>query len=118
MSFDLAVFDFGSAPNAEDVAERYGELVEESDESPQSTRIDAFIAECASRWPGLTGDDSEDSPWASLPLEAQRSGGGFVANIVWSKAEEMRVEWKRMAERHGLVLYDPQEDEIVVPSRL
>jgi hypothetical protein len=118
VSFDLAVFDYDAAPTQEDVAMRYGDLAEECDESPQSPRIDAFIAECVGRWPGFSDDDVETSPWASWPLEGQRSGGGFVANIVWSRAEEMRVEWELMAEHHGLVVYDPQEDHAVVPSSL
>jgi hypothetical protein len=118
VSFDLAVFDYDSAPSVDAVGDRYCELGEERDESPTSGRIDAFIAECNLRWPEPPHEDIEATPWASWPLETQRSGGGLAVNVVWSKAEEMRGAFKEMAERHGLVLYDPQEDEVVVPARL
>ena len=119
MSFDLGVLDFDTAPSQADVVDRYVRLCENEDDGlPASTGVDAFLAECIQRWPGETDENFESSPWASWPLETQRTAAGFVANITWPRAEDMKVEWIRMAERYGLVLYDPQADEFVLPSRL
>jgi hypothetical protein len=41
-----------------------------------------------------------------------------VADIRTDEAAAMFGEWGDMAERHGLVLYDPQSGIVRIPSRL
>jgi hypothetical protein len=119
VSFDLGVLDFDEVPSHVEVTARYAVLCEGTDDGmARSARVDAFIAECLARWPGDTDADFESSPWASWPLETQRTAAGLVANIVWARAEELKAAWAEMAERHGLVLYDPQADELVLPDRM
>ena len=43
---------------------------------------------------------------------------GLVADIRPSAAAEMFGEWAEMAERHGLVLYEPGSGVVKIPSRL
>jgi hypothetical protein len=80
VSFDLGVLDFDQVPSHEEVTARYAVLCEGTDDGmAPSARVDAFIAECLARWPGDTDADFESSPWASWPLETQRTAAGFVA---------------------------------------
>lgn len=120
MSFDLGVFDADAPPSAEAASQRYMQLCEGVDPSTvRSARVDAFLGECLKRWAPLDDDERVDeSPWASWPLESQRTPSGFVASIVWSRAEELNAAWREMADRHGLVLFDPQANEVVLPTRL
>ena len=119
MSFDLGVLDFDDKPTSDEVEQRYELLCDGADDGQApSERIDAMLAECIRRWPGETDEEFDESPWSSWPLENQRTAAGLVVNIRWGAAEEMRSQWQEMAERHGLVLYDPQEGDVVFPSRL
>ena len=119
MSFDLGVWDAERPPRVAEAEARYEQLCEGSDpaEAP-SARVTAFVEECERRWPGGDDDGFDESPWASWPLTGQRTPTGLVANIVPGAATEMFGEWAEMAERHGLVLYDPQSGVVKIPSRL
>ena len=118
MTFDLGAMDFDHPPTAKDVESRYSLLCEGADDGQAtSERVDAMLAECLERWPGETDEEFEASPWSSWPLQNQRTAAGLVVNIRWDASEAMRSAWEEMAERHGLVLFDPQESDVVLPSR-
>jgi len=38
-------------------------------------------------------------------------------NAVWSKAEDVGREAEYLAQKHGLLLYDPQGGNVIVPER-
>jgi len=119
MSFDLAVWDADRPVRTGEAERRYTQMCEGQDPAGASShRVTAFVEECERRWPGDSDEDLDASPWASWPLTAQRTPCGFVANIRWGAAAGMFGEWAEMAERHGLVLYDPQSSVVKIPSRL
>jgi len=118
MSFDLAVFDFDTAADADDIDAHYEGLCDADGTATPGPRVAAFIAECKQRWPGDSDEDFDDSPWSTWPLEGQATTTGLVANIRWSAAEDMLAAWLELAERHGLTLYDPQEDRVYLPTGL
>ncbi len=119
MTFDLGVWDADRPPRVAEAEARYEELC--AGEDPAATpspRVTAFLEECERRWPGGDDDTFADGPWASWPLSDQRPPSGLVANIRFDAATAMFGEWAEMAERHGLVLYDPQSGVVKIPSRL
>ena len=118
MSFDLGVLDLDRTPTLDEVVVRYERICEGVDDGPLSVRITAFVSECESRWPGESDDEFEASPWATWPLITQRTSAAFVANMRWDRAEDMLSAWTEMAERHGLVLFNPQSDTVSLPTRL
>ena len=112
MSFALAVWDASRPPTVAEAAERHERLCRGGDEAGPSSRITAFVEECERRWPG----SAEGGPWATWPLRRQPTG--YLADIRPEAAAEMFAELGEMAERHGVVLYDPQSGVVKIPSRL
>jgi hypothetical protein len=115
VSFDLFVFEPDAFPSDPDAMmalledeERFGR--------PLTPRLAAFAADLTAAHPGLD-DDPDASPWASWPLDDSIGDGtALFVNIRWSEAERMRVEVERLCSRHGLLLFDPQTDEVVRPG--
>jgi hypothetical protein len=116
VSFDLYVFDLDEPPIDPQVI---NDLLE--DESgwghELTSRLAAFVADLESSYPGLDADP-DGSPWSTWPLAGNSMASGRVCafNIRWSAAETMSGEIRERAQRHGLVLYDPQTGDIVRPA--
>lgn len=70
----------------------------------------AFYAELIEKWP--EGND-DASPWSS---RLNHSADHVLMACKWEKAEEVYMFAQDLAERHGLVLYDPQSDEVHAPE--
>ncbi len=115
MSFALAVWDADRPPRVPDVAGRYQELRQGRDRAAPSPRVTAFVQECERRWPDEAGGAG---PWAVSPFAGGRAPTGLVVDIRSEAATAMFGDWAEMAERHGLVLYDPQSGVVKIPSRL
>ena len=112
MSFDLMLLDPDTAPTSEQI---YQILESDDPEAPLSHRMRATIDEYASRWPGA---DQADSPWASWPLADETGSSVIEINIQHEYADDMLPALLEIAGRHGIVLYDPREDELHLPARL
>ncbi|MBB2940381.1 hypothetical protein FB565_000085 [Actinoplanes lutulentus] len=112
MSFDLMLVDPDTAPTSEQIYQR---LDSDEPEALLSNRMRAAIDECASRWPG---SDQADSPWASWPLADETGPSVIEINIQHEFADDMVPTLIEIAGRHGIVLYDPQQDELHLPARL
>ena len=112
MSFVLAIWDAAKPPRVAEVVERHERLCCGGDPAEASPRITAFVEECERRWPG----EAAAGPWARWPLRRQPTG--YLADIRDEAATEMFGELAEMAERHGVVLYDPQSGVVKIPSRL
>ena len=116
MSFDLAVWE-GDRPatdaDASAIYERLMNRMEAGDfVDPPSPRIRAYVESLLGRWPDITEDDGEDSPWADGPLIGNAFGDAIYFGMVWSKAEEASDFAARLAAQHGLVCYDPQSESL------
>lgn len=117
MSFDLAVF--AADPGADEASAR--ELIErcynyrDHVEGDLDERIVAFYEELRAIYPDHPPYDSH-APWMSMPLAA---GIDHVfMNISWSASNDVIDAIQRLAAKHILVLYDPQDDTLYLPKGL
>ncbi len=75
--------------------------------------IDAFYAELVAKHPEIDDisddqvDDHDLCPW-SVAFDC--SPGHIIMCCVWSKADYVSSLLKSLAAKHGLALYDPQEE--------
>lgn len=110
MSFDLTIFPPHALSTLDEARARHWQLCDELYGSPPSAEVARFLNELRERWPGETDAELEASPWATWPLESQGDDRGVHLNMVWQNARETAAAIAHLAERHGLVVYDPQAD--------
>lgn len=83
-----------------------------------SPAIDAFYNELTGIHPEIDDlpeedvDDTDLCPWS---IGFDRSPGHLIICCVWSKAEYAHELIQRLAGKHGLAVYDPQEKTITYP---
>lgn len=120
MSYDLAVWE-GTRPESDEAAGLlYEQLMDRMEaghaDAEPSPRIRAYVDALLARWPDITEDAGEDSPWADGPLIANAFGDAIYFAIVWSRADEAGAFAAELAGRHGLVCYDPQSERLLPPT--
>jgi len=109
VSFDLGVWDAVRPPTVAEAESRYQQLCSGSDPAEAaSPRVTALVEECGRRWP-------TDRP---APFTTRRTPTAVLLQLRAEVATELFGEFGLMAERHGLVLYDPQSGIVRIPSRL
>ena len=117
MSCDYAVWDtsIGADPK------RYAELCEQQlKPTGESPAVNAFYSELTGRWPEIDdvpGDKIDDHDFCPWSIAMDRSGMHVVMCCIWPKADEVGKFVERLAEKHGLVFYDPQSDRINAPGQ-
>jgi|KBSSwiStaDraftv2_1062776.scaffolds.fasta_scaffold48573_4 hypothetical protein len=79
MSYDLAVWE-GDRPATDDDALRtfeqlYDELMESDQPIPATARIQRYVDDLVTRWPDITTEAGDDSPWADGPLIVEVRAG-------------------------------------------
>lgn len=80
--------------------------------------VDAFYAELVALHPEIDGvpedqvDDLDLCPWSCA---FDRSEGHIILSCVWSRAERVSDLLRSLARKHGLALYDPQEEHVHHP---
>ncbi|MEU9605008.1 hypothetical protein [Streptomyces sp. NPDC048057] len=113
MSYDLAVWE-GERPADDAAAGRcFDELYEKyvaagGPDVPPTRQIAEFVAALLERWPDLTEDEDDTSPWSSGPLISEASGPLIYFPIRWSMVEEAALHIAGVASSMGLNCYDPQ----------
>ncbi|MEU8269590.1 hypothetical protein AB0B89_20825 [Sphaerisporangium sp. NPDC049002] len=115
MSYDLAVWEGERPSTTKALAAKYEELMaylEADDSSAPTLRIRAYVEALLRRWPDITTDEGEDSPWSTGPLLGEASGSMIYFPLRWSMADEASAFAAQLAEEHGLVCYDPQMDSL------
>ena len=117
MSYDLGVwFPDRRLTNAE-ATQVYIKLCEDDASGVvPNAAVDAFYQELVSIHPEIDDvpeDELEDCPWS---IAHDRWPGYVLMCCKWSKAEYcLDLVW-RIAQKHGLVLFDPQSENIVYPD--
>ena len=115
MSFDLAVWR--EPTTAEDAARKYAELTTlEPAVLQRHPRAVAFHRELTARYPELADvpvDELDSCPWSTTLTVA---GDGVVMSMSWSCADAVVTYIQELAQRHGLVLYDPQDGAAYPPG--
>lgn len=116
MSFDLCVFHTEKPHSDDDGIDRYMAYGQEDDLSPwiePNPRVAAFLADLTAQYPDIDDvpeQNVDECPWAA---GFDASEGHVVMPMVFSWAERMYPIITGLAEKHGLVCFDPQEGKIV-----
>ncbi|NEW72609.1 hypothetical protein [Streptomyces rhizosphaericus] len=110
MSYDLAVWH-GDMPSDDREAARvhnrlYDEYLDGDELFPVASAIADFLAALTERWPDR--DTGDDTPWASTPLSEGASGPYVYITLAWSSADTASAYVAQIANRSGLVCFDPQ----------
>jgi hypothetical protein len=122
MSFDLAVWDSHVAVTNAEADEIYAKLCEGQPLAGlPSPAIQSFYTELIAKWPEIDTvakenlDDLDLCPWSCA---LYRSGRYVVMSCVWSRAEKVRAFVESLANKHGLVQFNPQTGEASLPRSL
>ena len=122
MSFDLGVWYSDKALTAEQARQLYVKLCEGTPAlEGESPAVAAFYDELTKKWPEIDSipeekiDDHDYCPWSCA---IDRSGMHVITSCVRSKAQDVGEFVQRLAAKHGLLLYDPQEDVVILPATL
>ncbi|MEW2579987.1 hypothetical protein [Streptomyces syringium] len=116
MSYDLAVWE-GDHP-ADDAAaarrfmELYSSCVDADVTHPPTARIAQYVTTLLERWPDLTEDEDDISPWSTGPLILEARGPMIYFPLRYSMAEEASAHAAAVATAMGLVCYDPQTQQV------
>ncbi|MFI8105430.1 hypothetical protein [Streptomyces sp. NPDC086023] len=114
MSYDLAVWEGERPADDATATQRFLDLFDrfmESDEPavPPTDRIRAFVTALLERWPDLTEDDDDTSPWSTAPLIREARGPLVYFPMRWSMAGEASAYAAEVAASMGLNCFDPQD---------
>lgn len=116
MSFDLGVFYTEKPHSDDDAGERYVAYCQEDNLSPwveHSPKVAAFLKELTAQYPDINESPEQnvdESPWAA---GFDVSEGHVLMPMAFSWAKRMYPVIVGLAEKHGLVCFDPQEGRIV-----
>jgi hypothetical protein len=114
VSFDLSFWYEDVPSTSERAAEIYDRLTDGEDGVvPSAPALIDFFAEVIATFGDLTEENMEESPWTS-PL--YRTTECVIANLAYSRSEEVAPVLRRLASKHGLTVYDPQNREVHPPA--
>ena len=72
-----------------------------------SPAVNAFYQELTGEWPEIESI-----------CKLNRSDDHVALSCDWSKAEEVCLLIQHLAEKHGLLFFDPQSEEVYLPPHL
>ncbi|MGW4030583.1 hypothetical protein ACWEFL_14880 [Streptomyces sp. NPDC004838] len=118
MSYDLAVWEGERPADDAAAAQCFNDLYDtyidaDGADVPPTEQIAAYVAALLERWPDLTEDVDDISPWSSGPLIGEASGPLIYFPIRWSMAEEAAVHAAAVAASMGLNCFDPQAETLL-----
>lgn len=122
MSFDLGVWH-GASPLADkEAADIYVQLCQSWPYlEGESDRVAAFYADLTRKWPEIDTvpeekiDDKEYCAWSCA---LNHSGMAVVMACVWSMSDDVTAVVEDLANRHRLVLFNPQSGAVTLPEHL
>jgi hypothetical protein len=122
MSFDLAIWHSENSLTSEQAQQIYTKLCEEWPYlEGVNPNVDALYRELTEKWPELDTipeeriGDFDFCPWSCA---LNRSGMALITSCVWPKAPDVAKHLLMLAEKHNLVLFDPQTATVVLPKNL
>lgn len=114
---------FGPAPSpqATRLRERYTELMDAMERDLDAAgrpdpapELEQFADELLERYPDITSEEGEQSPWADGPLKGNIVGSLFYFSMTFSRAADALPFIVERAEAHKLACFDPQTEELLV----
>jgi hypothetical protein len=120
MSFDLAVWHSESAPSKQEAHRLYLNLCK-SKAIPQEryAAVEAFYADLTSRYPEI--DSLPEEALDSCPWSCAHDKSGFHVIMCMNHGDNLEEAAKfivQLAEKHGLLCYNPQGSYVYVPQNL
>ena len=122
MSIDLGVWDSSKSLTNSEAGEIYAKLCKEWPHlEGNSANVAAFYNELIEKWPEIDTipeekiGDFDFCPWSCA---LNHSGMAIVMSCVWSKANEVGEFVGHLAQKHHLLLFDPQANRAVLPKHL
>ena len=122
MSFDLGVWNCEEPLTDAQASETYLRLCGEWPYlEGENAAVEAFYRELIQRWPEIDTilddrvGDFDFSPWSCA---LKHSGRAVVMSCVWSKAADVAQYVEALARKHGLLLFDPQANRVILPEHL
>ncbi|MFJ9120332.1 hypothetical protein ACIRJO_32950 [Streptomyces sp. NPDC102394] len=113
MSYDLAFWYEEDAIDAEEAYQKYDALTDgASGVVTKHPGVSAFYRDILERFSDLSEANWEQSPWSS---PVYFNGECILVAISWSRKDEVSTALVPLAQNHGLMTYDPQRGEAVVP---
>jgi hypothetical protein len=117
VSYDLAVWE-GERPEDDaaaalcftDLYDRYIDTEEPA--VPPVERIAAFVSALLERWPDLTEDEDDISPWSTGPLIREARGPLIYFPMRWSMTVEASAYAAGVASSMGLNCFDPHARQL------
>jgi hypothetical protein len=117
MSYSIMVFE-GDVPRSDEEAVAvYQSMIDRYQDGgavEPTPAIRAYVEAMLARWPDISEDDGEDSPWADSPLINNASGPMFHFALGFSSLDASIPFIVEEAERRGLVCVDPQGPPFVL----
>ena len=119
MSFDLGVWHSDKALSVKEAGELYVKLCElEWTPTEESPAVNAFYKELCRAYPEidtLPDDQVDDCPWSCAH---DRSGLHVIVAMSWGEKTTPVAQFVvDLAEKCGLVCYDPQGPDVYLPPR-
>lgn len=116
MSYDLAVWKGTEPESARAAAVEYGRRMEALEACldqpggppPPTPAIRALVEAALARFPALDDESGDECPWAIAPLIGGAVGDFIRFPMTFSGAEYARDVLAAVAQRQGLICYDPQ----------
>jgi hypothetical protein len=116
MSYDLAVWEGERPANdltaAAEFERLYDRYIDSEEASAPTPRIAAYAQALLDRYPDISTQAGEDSPWSTSPLMNEVRGPLMYFPMVGSRCEEVSAWAAQLAADHGLNCYDPQCDQL------
>src|SRR5579872_1339613 len=119
MTFDLGVWHSEARPTDKQAGAIYLQLCQNwPNLQGEHPSVAAFYQELTRRWPEIDSipedriGDLDDCPWSCAISHSEIA---VVMSCVWPKADEVAAFVRDLAQRHGLVLFDPQADRVYLP---
>jgi hypothetical protein len=119
VSFDLAVLSAARPLTADEARRVYLRLCEGDDGATllaPDERVDEFAREIRARWPDLDDlpeEEVDDSPWS---IGVDVSPRHMLVSFVWSRVDDTAPAFVDLAAKHGLYVFDPQENALQLPN--
>jgi hypothetical protein len=85
-------------------------------EQPPTASIRAFVDALLARWPDISDEQGEQSPWSDGPMVNNAAGSVIHFGVVYSRLDEAEPFVVETARHHGLVLVDQEEGRVLVPG--
>jgi len=114
MGYDLIAWSAEDRFSDDEAKSIYGQICGDGQTALRTTeRVERFYRDLIKRYPEFDGENDDSSPWS---CEIEKTGSYVRVECVWSKADEVDFEFRRLAASRGLAVFDPPEVHITYPD--